>query len=64
MTDDELKSPWMQRAVHALAMQLLDLKDDAIDGGALYHAAHGLHIYHERVWGTPAPFLALPPRNR
>lgn len=63
MTDDELKAPWMQRAVHALAMQLLDLKDDAIDGGALYHAAHGLHIYHERVWGTPAPFLALPPKK-
>ena len=63
MTDDELKAPWMQRAVHALAMLILELRNDPIDGGALYHAAHGLHLYHERVWGAPAEYLPLPPKK-
>jgi hypothetical protein len=63
MTDAELKAPWMQKAVHALAMQILELRNDPIDGGALYHAAHGLHIYHERVWGTPAVYLPLLPKK-
>lgn len=62
MTDEELRAPWMQNAVNALVMLILDLRSAPIDGGALYHAAHGLHIYHERVFGTPAPYLALPPK--
>ena len=63
LTDDELKSPWMQNAVNALALMILDMGRESIDGGALYHAAHGLHIYHERVFGTPAAYLALPPKQ-
>ena len=62
MTDDELRSPWMQNAVNALVHLILDLPDRA-DGGSLYHAAHGLHLYHERVFGTPAPYLPLLPRK-
>jgi hypothetical protein len=63
MTDEELRSPWMQNAVNGLVISILDMGPKDIDGGALYHAAHGLHIYHERVFGTPATFLALPPRK-
>jgi hypothetical protein len=63
MTDEELRSPWMQNAVNALAMQILEMKDSEVEGGALYHAAHGLHIYHQRVFGTPPEFLALLPKK-
>jgi hypothetical protein len=58
MTDKELREPWMQNAVNALVQLILDLPDRA-DGGGLYHAAHGLHIYHERVFGMPAAYLPL-----
>src|SRR5262249_12368332 len=47
MTDEELRSPWMQNAVNGLVMLILDMGRKSIDGGALYHAAHGLHLYHE-----------------
>jgi hypothetical protein len=63
MTDDELKAPWMQYAVNALTTEILNMGRQEIDGGALYHAAHGLHIYHERVFGTPAAYLPLPPKQ-
>ena len=63
MTDEELRAPWMQNAVNGLVMQILDMGHKSIDGGALYHAAHGLYLYHERVFGTPAEYLALPPRK-
>ena len=53
MTDDELRAPWMQLAVNRLSLLILEMGNQPIDGGAVYHAAHGLHIYHERVFGTP-----------
>lgn len=59
MTDDELRSPWMQNAVSALAMQILEMKDSEVEGGALYHACHGLRLYHARVFGTPPDYLPL-----
>ncbi len=63
MTDDELKAPWMQEAVSALSLAVLDMGKEYVEAGAMYHAAHGLHLYHERVFGTPAPYLPLPPKN-
>ncbi len=60
MTDDELRSPWMQNAVNGLVILILEMGPRSIDGGALYHAAHGLHLYHERVFRTPAAYLPLP----
>ena len=59
MTDEELRAPWMQNAVNALIVLILDLNDGPADGGSLYHAAHGLHLYHERVFGAPAAYLPL-----
>jgi len=41
-------------------LEWLDMGREPMDGGALYHAAHGLHLYHERVFGTPAAYLPLP----
>jgi hypothetical protein len=59
MTDDELRSPWMQKAVNAVVLKILDMGRTPVDGGALYHAGHGLYLYHERVFGTPAAYLPL-----
>jgi hypothetical protein len=61
----ELTAPWMQEAVSALSLMILEAQDAHIDGGSLYHAAHGLHIYQARVFGrTSAPaglLIPLPP---
>ena len=32
----------------------------AVDGGSLYHAAHGLHIYRNRVFGIRDPSKPQP----
>lgn len=62
MTDKELREPWMQEAVSALSILILDNAKLKIDGGALYHATHGLQLYYDRVFSKPAPYLPLPPR--
>lgn len=64
MTDDELKAPWMQEAVSRLSLMILDMAHNEIDGGALYHAAHGLHLYHTRMYGTPPNYLPLPSQKK
>ncbi len=63
MSDEELQAPWMQEAVSRLSRMILDMGSEPIDGGALYHAAHGLAIYHMRVFSTPPAFLPLPPKR-
>lgn len=63
MTDEELQLPWVKDAVNALVMMILNMRDEGIESGALYHAAHGLHLYRERVFGTPPAFLPLPPKR-
>jgi hypothetical protein len=68
LTDDELRQPWVQNAANALAMMILENQGVPVESGALYHAAHGLHIYHARVWGlssdTPKALLfPLPPQD-
>jgi hypothetical protein len=63
MTDEELRSPWMQDTVNALVQMILEMKNSEVDGGALYHATHGLHLYHVRVFGKAPDYLPLPPRR-
>src|SRR5262249_50112121 len=46
LPDAELRAPWVQEAASALARMILDSQGQPVDGGGLYHAAHGLHIYH------------------
>lgn len=53
MTDEELKSEQIQKAANVLAMAILDSQNLPIESGALYHATHGLLLYHTRVFGPP-----------
>jgi hypothetical protein len=64
MTDEELREPWMENAADALARMILDNRNQGLDGGAVYHATHGLEIYRNRVFGpTPhPPVIPLPPK--
>jgi hypothetical protein len=66
LTDDELKEGWVQDAANALALMILDNGDREVEGGALYHAYHGLHIYRTRVFGSTKSLekiVPLPPKN-
>lgn len=64
MTKEELTRPWMEEAASALSTMVLENQNNPIDGGALYHACHGLHIYRTRVYGATPPrglLVPLPP---
>ncbi len=65
LSSSELRDPWVQEAANALSLMILDSAGRSIDGGGLYHATHGLHIYHDRVFGPvsgrQAPRIPLPP---
>jgi hypothetical protein len=65
LSDEELRLPWVQEAVSALCMQILDLQGASIDGGGMYHAVHGLLIYYARVFDRsfcpPELMVPLPP---
>ena len=68
LPDSELKADWMQNAANAVALMILETRSDPVEGGALYHAAHGLQIYRDRVFGPPdrkdyhGPLIPLPPK--
>ena len=67
LSDEELRQPWVQDAASALSLMILDSAGRPIDGGALYHAAHGLHIYHARGFGrsnVTSGSLLIPPPPR
>jgi hypothetical protein len=51
LSDAELRQPWVQEAANALALLILDSQRLPVEGGALYHAAHGLSLYRARVFG-------------
>jgi hypothetical protein len=62
LTDDELRQPWVEEAASALAQMILENQNNPIDGGALYHAVHGLYMYRARVFQVPGPpGLTVPP---
>lgn len=66
LSDEELRAPWMEEAARYLATLILEMQHEAVEGGALYHAIHGLLIYYARVWGPErlgenVPYLRLPP---
>lgn len=67
LTDEELKKPWVQNAVNALALMILEIRDSGMEGGTLYHAVHGLLMYYARVYdrktlGANDPVMVLPPK--
>jgi hypothetical protein len=65
LNDNDLREQWMQDAVNALAMLILDTQAVPIEGAALYHAVHGLFLYHARVFDRsicpPELTIPLPP---
>ncbi len=66
LADQELRQPWVEKAADALAKMILENSNNPLDGGALYHAAHGLHLYRARLWGeadSHGPPLPPPPKD-
>ena len=66
LTDQELRQRWVEDAAAALTTMILNNKQEAIDGGSLYHAMHGLYIHRQRVYGTAGPrglMVPLPPKK-
>jgi hypothetical protein len=66
LPDTELKEQWVEDAASALSLIILELQDQPIDGGSLYHAVHGLLIYCARmkdpsILGIPTSVIPLPP---
>jgi hypothetical protein len=51
MTDEQLSEPWVQRAAANLCELFRRTMEVPLECGALYHAAHGLVLYRERVYG-------------
>ncbi len=51
MTDQQLQQPWVARAVLNLCDLFRKTQHVALECGALYHAAHGLVLYRQRVFG-------------
>jgi hypothetical protein len=57
LDDERLAEPWVTRAADRLVTLLEQTADVDVECGALYHAAHGLLLYRDRVSGglTPPP---------
>lgn len=51
LTNEQLQEPWVKRAVMNLCELFRKTKSIELECGALYHAAHGLVLYRERVFG-------------
>jgi len=67
LNDEEIKEEWVQNAANALSLTVLDMGITPIEGGALYHAVHGLLMYYARVYGNkigPSDlFIPLPTKE-
>lgn len=55
LDDEQLRQPWVTRAVLHLVDCLEKTKDFDLECGSLYHAAHGLRLYRERRFGPAEP---------
>jgi len=52
LSDEELRQPWVKRAAAYLCNLFERTKKAPLECGALYHAAHALVLYRERVYGV------------
>lgn len=52
MDKDELQEPWVKRAVLDVCKVFRKTKPVDVECGALFHAAHGLVLYREKVFGS------------
>ena len=55
LDDERLAEPWVTRAATRLVTLLEQTSDIDVECGALYHAAHGLLLYRERICGATPP---------
>jgi len=51
--DTQLQKPWLQKAVRAVASELIVNRSQAADCGPLYHAVHALVLYRDRTVRNP-----------
>ncbi|MCC9606885.1 ADP-ribosylation factor-directed GTPase activating protein isoform b [Blastopirellula sp. JC732] len=51
LTEEELNKPWVARAAQHMCKVFEQTEGAPLECGALYHAAHGLVLYRERVFG-------------
>jgi len=58
-TDEEIKEPWITRAVLAQCKMFRSTKKVDVECGGLYHSASALRIYRERMFG-PRTFGTSP----
>ena len=61
--DDQLQQEWMQKAIFAVANDLVENRKEAADCGPLYHALHALVLYRQRAGiqeTTPDVAVATP----
>ncbi|MGE3778709.1 MAG: ADP-ribosylation factor-directed GTPase activating protein isoform b [Pirellulaceae bacterium] len=56
--DSEIRAAWIQHAALFLCDVLQRTKNVPLECGALYHGAHGLVLYRERLFGSRAFSLA------
>jgi hypothetical protein len=62
MTDEQLNQPQIRLAVRQLCGLFRDTQQMSLECGALYHAAHGLLLFRERVYG-PREYNSEPPEG-
>jgi hypothetical protein len=65
LSDEQIQEPWVEDAANAVAVMFLDIQGQPMEGGTLYHAAHGLLIYYYRRYdpkwlGPNTPLVMLP----
>jgi hypothetical protein len=63
VSDEQLREPWMQRAVLYLCDVFRATRKIPLECGALYHAAHGLVLYRQRVFGPRSYAVPAPAPN-
>ena len=51
LNDDQLQEPWIRQAAANLCGLFETTRSVPLECGALYHAAHGLVLYRQRLWG-------------
>ena len=64
--DDQLQQEWMQKAIFAVANDLVENRKEAADCGPLYHALHALVLYRQRAGiqeTTPDVAVATPQKT-
>lgn len=51
LTEEQLRQPWVARAAQHMCKVFEQTEGAPLECGALYHAAHGLVLYRQRVFG-------------